>query len=154
MRNVRARLRMYLQQLGMRETFHLIGALAQYVRDRLSAFRLVKLLHGSLVEQEDRDLLQTKQLRSLYPSSRVTRVFDYVVSRERIYFSGGLKDPARGLDKLQSARGDPLLRIREKADPEQCRIHGLRTCHSRARRILRPPLSAFRSDFLPTSSKC
>lgn len=53
-------LRTYLQEFRMRDTLHPSGALAQNVRDRVPALRLVDLLHGSLVEQEDRDLLQAR----------------------------------------------------------------------------------------------
>lgn len=49
----------YLQELRMRISFHLSGTRAQNIRDRFPAFRLVQLLHGTFVEQEDRDLLQT-----------------------------------------------------------------------------------------------
>lgn len=44
----------------MRVSFHLSGTRAQYVRDRFSAFRLVQLLHGTFVKQEDRDLLEER----------------------------------------------------------------------------------------------
>lgn len=48
----------YLQELRMRVSLHLSGTRAQDVRDRFPTFWLVQLLHGTLVEQEDRDLLR------------------------------------------------------------------------------------------------
>jgi hypothetical protein len=48
----------YLQELWVRDALHSSSALAQYVRNRISALRFVNLLHRSLVEQKDRDLLQ------------------------------------------------------------------------------------------------
>lgn len=48
----------YLKKLRMRVSLHPGSTRAQDIRDRLATFRFVQLLHGSFVEQEDRDLLQ------------------------------------------------------------------------------------------------
>jgi len=76
-------IRTYLQELRMGIAFHSSCALAQNVRDRFPAFRFVKLLRGSLIEQENRDLLQKEQHSSL----SVVTLFELRNSRRRIQHS-------------------------------------------------------------------
>lgn len=73
----------------MRISFHLSGTRAQNVRDRFPAFRLVQFLHGTFVEQENRDLLQTSNFVIISHAlfSIIARIYLRNEAREWFRFS-------------------------------------------------------------------